>query len=214
MKLYTYLSLSRHGIYYFRWPLPRTEDDKRQSIRISLLTRCPDRAGDLSRYLASCGRLIRDNSALARLRQDEIREMVRSYFQRKLKRYVELLNNTGISDQSLDAMKQELEFHEDAASECNDFSDQIIDGMIPAFCSSSGLSDAQWDENEIGLRKEIRKARRDQLNAAIRAAERFDHYSFGQPSKAQQAPPQPLSAPLGDAKIGRASGRERVFRAV
>jgi hypothetical protein len=62
MKLSAYLSPSRHGVYYFRWPLPECEHRKRQTVRISLRTKCPDRAGDLARYLASCGRLMRDNS--------------------------------------------------------------------------------------------------------------------------------------------------------
>ena len=87
MKLSAYLSPSRHGVYYFRWPLPRSEQRQRSTIRVSLRTKCPDRAGDLACYLASCGRLVRDNKALARLRQDEMREMVRSYFTASLDRY-------------------------------------------------------------------------------------------------------------------------------
>ncbi len=94
MKLSAYLSPSRHRVYYFRWPLPRTVDQKRRTIRISLRTKCPDRAGDLARHLASCGRLIRENKALARLRQDETREIVRSYFAAALDRYVERMNDT------------------------------------------------------------------------------------------------------------------------
>jgi hypothetical protein len=115
MKLSAYLSPSRHGVYYFRWPLPRAEDHKRSTVRISLRTKCPDRAGDLARHLASCGRLVRYNKALARLRQDEMREMVRSYFAASLDRYVERLNDTGLPDRSLDALRQELAAHEDAA---------------------------------------------------------------------------------------------------
>ena len=97
MQLPAYLCPSRHGVLYFRWPLPRAEDKKRRTIRISLRTKCPDRAGDLARHLASCGRLVRDNKALARLRQDGMREMVRSYFTASLDRYVERLNDTGLS---------------------------------------------------------------------------------------------------------------------
>ncbi|MEO0745540.1 MAG: DUF6538 domain-containing protein, partial [Pseudomonadota bacterium] len=54
--LSSYLSPSRHGIYYFRWPIPSSKEGKRTTVRISLRTRCPDRAGDLARHLASCGR--------------------------------------------------------------------------------------------------------------------------------------------------------------
>ncbi len=199
MKLSAYLSPSRHGIYYFRWPLPLAESCKRTSVRISLRTRCPDRAGDLARYLASCGRLIRDNSDLARLRQDEIREMVRNFFQRRLKRYVERLNEAGMPDHTLDAMKQEIEFHEDAAGGCDDFSTQILGELIPAFRTSAGLSDAQWTENEDDLLRELRKARRDQLRAALSAAEGREHYSFSDGAKTPPTPREPASAPLGAA---------------
>jgi len=41
MKLSAYLSLSRHGVFYFRWPLPRTDHGYRPTIKISLRTGCP-----------------------------------------------------------------------------------------------------------------------------------------------------------------------------
>lgn len=40
MKLSAYLSPSRHGVYYFRWPIPECEHRKRQTARISLRTKC------------------------------------------------------------------------------------------------------------------------------------------------------------------------------
>nr|WP_309502797.1 DUF6538 domain-containing protein [uncultured Roseovarius sp.] len=54
MHLDAYLSRSRHGIFYFRWPLPKHHSsDKRTSLRLSLRTRCPKLAGQLARHLAS-----------------------------------------------------------------------------------------------------------------------------------------------------------------
>jgi hypothetical protein len=84
MMLASYLSPSRHGIYYFRWPITPAVEGKRTNIRISLRTRCPDRAGDLARHLASCGRILRENNALAGLRQSEIRDKVQTYFKAQL----------------------------------------------------------------------------------------------------------------------------------
>ncbi|WP_371419717.1 DUF6538 domain-containing protein [Ruegeria sp. THAF33] len=62
MKLYAYLSLSRHGIYYFRWPLPDTKpkphtrpNTTRRTLRVSLRTRCPKEARTLARRIAACG---------------------------------------------------------------------------------------------------------------------------------------------------------------
>lgn len=86
MKLSSYLSRSRHGIFYFRWPLPNTDRNYRLSIKISLKTRCPIRAGTLACYLSSCGEITRENKELARLRQDKLRELVREYFDKQLAR--------------------------------------------------------------------------------------------------------------------------------
>ena len=98
MMLSSYLSPSRHGVYYFRWPLPASARcSGRGSLRLSLRKRCPNRAGDLARYLASCGRLIRDNRALAGLRRDEIREKVQAYFKAQLDQYIERLERRGLS---------------------------------------------------------------------------------------------------------------------
>lgn len=197
MKLSAYLSPSRHGVYYFRWPLPRSEQRQRSTIRVSLRTKCPDRAGDLARYLASCGRLVRDNKALARLRQDEMRDMVRSYFTASLDRYVERLNDTGLPDRSLDLLRQELAAHEDATEGQDDLSDLFLDP--DAFRASTGLTDAQWAENAPSLRREMRKARRDQIRAILSAAEGLEGYSFTEADQTPPAPPQARSVALGAA---------------
>jgi hypothetical protein len=113
MKLSSYLSLSRHGIFYFRWPLPHTDPDRRPSIKISLRTRCPVRAGTLARYLASCGEFTRGSKELARLRQDKLRELVRSYFNVQLAQYLEWINRRGLSLTAVEDARSEMMDHED-----------------------------------------------------------------------------------------------------
>lgn len=202
MKLSAFLSPSRHGVYYFRWPLPSPDRKSRRTVRISLRTKCPDRAGDLARHLASCGRLVRDNKALARLRQDEMREMVRSYFAASLDAYVEKLNDTGLPDRSLDLLRQELAAHDDAAEGHDDLTDMFLDA--DAFRASAGLTEAQWAENAPSLRQEMRKARRDQIKAILSAAESLEGYSFTEPAQTAPRPSQTrfpaLSATIADFK--------------
>ena len=140
MRLPTYISPSRHGVYYFRWPLPAFETKKRHTIRISLRTKCPDKAGDLSRHLASCGGLIRDHKTLTRLRQDQMRDVVRSYFVASLDRYVERLNDSGMPEQTLSLLRQELDVHKDAIGGFDDLSDLYLDaGTIDGFRAAAGL---------------------------------------------------------------------------
>lgn len=197
MKLSAYLSPSRHGIFYFRWPLPSADRQSRKTIRISLRTKCPDRAGDLARHLASCGRLVRDDKALARLRQDKMRDMVRSYFANALDAYIERLNNTGWPDRHLDLLKQELDVHEDAIGGFDDLSDLYLDGgTVEGFRASAELSDAEWAENEPDLRDWMRKARRDQIKAFLSRAERLEGFSFAEPCQIASRRPQARSASL------------------
>jgi len=53
MGVPTYLSLSRHGFFYLRWPLPLglCEPGKASDIKVSLRTRERREALRLSRYL-------------------------------------------------------------------------------------------------------------------------------------------------------------------
>ncbi|RJK96610.1 hypothetical protein D3P06_17520 [Paracoccus aestuarii] len=43
MRLAAYLSRSRHGVFYFRWPIPASlhPDQKRSHVLLSLRTRWP-----------------------------------------------------------------------------------------------------------------------------------------------------------------------------
>ena len=96
-----------------------------------------------------------------------MRELVRSYFSASLDRYVERLNDTGLSDQALDLLRNELDVHEDAIGGFDDLSDLYLDaGTLDGFRASAGLTEAQWTENEPSLRREMRKARRDHAQAS------------------------------------------------
>ncbi|WP_224380255.1 tyrosine-type recombinase/integrase [Roseovarius carneus] len=143
---------------------------------------------------------MRENKTLARLRQDEMRDIVRSYFAASLDRYLERLNDTGLPDRSLEALRQELDVHEDAIGGFDDLSDLYLDaGTLDSFRASAGVTDAQWAENASSLRQEMRKARRDQIKAILSAAESLEGYSFTKHSETAPAPSQARSASLGEA---------------
>lgn len=100
MRLTAYLSTSRHGVFYFRWPIPATmhPERKRFSIRVSLETRCPRMAHSLSRLLVLAG-----HSALARathvgMRYDEIRQHVQKHFRELLLAFKRDISSDGPPD--------------------------------------------------------------------------------------------------------------------
>lgn len=201
MKLSAYLSLSRHGVFYFRWPLPRTDHDhdSRPSIKISLRTRCPVRAGTLARYLASCGEITRDNKELARLRQDKLRELVRGYFDIQLAQYLEWINNRGLSKTAVEDARCEMLDHEDHLD-----SQRPTEMYLPIdrFKRKMDVSDEDWLDSLPNALTELRKGRRDLLRLVLEAAERSDGYSLG---KTHAAPPSPAVPPLAaSAALGSA----------
>lgn len=197
MKLSTYLSLSRHGIFYFRWPLPRTDKADRPYIRVSLRTRCPYRAGTLSRYLASCGEITRDNNELARLRQDKLHELVKGYFHGQLGQYIEWINRRGLSPNAVEDARSEMLDHGDHLSN-NRLTEQYL--PIDRFKRKMDVSDEDWFDSLPNALTELRKGRRDMLRAVLEAADGQQHYSYDHATHdadTPPAPPLPASSPLG-----------------
>lgn len=94
IKLPAYLYQSRHGVFYFRWPIPNAPES-RQTVRISLQTRCPKRASLLARHLASCGESLRLQLVGSTMRYDETRSYVQGMLQEWLKKTIERLDREG-----------------------------------------------------------------------------------------------------------------------
>ncbi|WP_415839777.1 DUF6538 domain-containing protein [Paracoccus yeei] len=83
MRLAAYLSRSRHGVFYFRWPIPARlhPDRKRGHVRLSLRTGCPATAQRLSRLLVLSGQSRLASASASCMRYDEIRGQVAQHFQ-------------------------------------------------------------------------------------------------------------------------------------
>ena len=198
--LSSYLSPSRHGIYYFRWPLPTIEGQARQTIKLSLRTRCPDRAGDLARHLASCGRAMRDNNDLTAYKRNEVREMVTAYFKAQLQQYLHWLDTRGLTQNALEDVRCEMLDHEDHLTHERDTNQYL---KVRRFIRKSGISAQDWRDSQPAMQQELRKGRRDMLRLVLEAAERLEHYSYDNatPTIATAAPAPALeaSSPLGAA---------------
>ncbi|MEL7179668.1 MAG: site-specific integrase [Pseudomonadota bacterium] len=181
MMLSSYLSTSRHGVFYFRWPLPHAYTGSRRTLRLSLQTKCPYEAGDFARYLALCGKSLKENRALATLRHDEIRSFVKEYFKRSLEKYRNSLGQNGAHDRAQVALSDELQFHIEGLDGFDDISDQYLDDrVVPEFRAFAKISDATWSAEEPRLRTELRRGRRDVLVAMLRDIKQLDHYTFAE----------------------------------
>ena len=164
---------------------------------MSLRTRCSKQAGDLARFLASCGKVISENRALARLRQDEIREKVTAFFKAQLDQYLHRLNRYGMSKNALADAREEMLDH-DCMVDLEGVNEQYL--PIARFKSKMEVSDADWNDSLPRISHELRKGRRDLLRRVLEAAERLEHYSYDYAPAfvpASPAPALPSSSPLG-----------------
>lgn len=179
MKIASYVSPSRHGIYYFRYPLPTAEHETtRRSVRLSLRTRCPQRARATARYLASIGPLVHGNTDLAKLRQDEIRKTVRKYFEDLLAKYLEVLDSDGMPKERLAALEWTRSAHLEALGEDGlaDVSDEELSGLGAK--GSGDFSDDDWDDNYPRIQRERRLAHIGMIDAVLSAAKNRENYAF------------------------------------
>ncbi|MDP5305919.1 site-specific integrase [Paracoccus spongiarum] len=153
----------------------------------------------MARHLASCGRILRENTALAGLRQTEIREKVQAYFKAQLDQYLDWLDRRGMSKNALEDVRCEMLDHE-SYLDMEMESDQYL--PVKPFLRKSGLTAQDWQASQPMMQRELRKGRRDLLRAVLEAAERLEHYSYDDAPDIAPAPPAPAlpaSSPLGAA---------------
>ena len=77
-----YLTVSRHRVFYFRWPLPRALhlQGRQSTIKVSLRTRDPKQATSLSRHLGYVAQMLVSHGAAYGMTFGEIRRLLSAYF--------------------------------------------------------------------------------------------------------------------------------------
>ena len=82
MRVPAYLVRSRHGIYYFRWPIPQSLHPlgKASDIKVSLRARDPREALRMSRYLGYVADTLIERAVASEMRYDEIRGVIKRHF--------------------------------------------------------------------------------------------------------------------------------------
>lgn len=82
----SYLTASRHGLYYFRFPIPQTlhPQGKQSDIKLSLGIRCPREALHLARALGYVGQQILQRPEVHGMNHQAIREVLHEHFREGL----------------------------------------------------------------------------------------------------------------------------------
>lgn len=115
MNIPAYLTTSRHRIFYFRWPIPKSRHPQRKAseIKLSLDTRDFTTALQLSRLLAYLGEHLSIDMKNNNMRYDEIREVLRQHFTSLLERVKERIAQDGRLNDDKIAFYTETKHHID-----------------------------------------------------------------------------------------------------
>lgn len=93
----TYIQRSRHGVFYFRWVLPRCPKSagSRSCIKLSLRTREPRQALRLAMPLSYLARRITEKGQQSRMDHKELRDLLREHFNRFLSTRKAAIDSSG-----------------------------------------------------------------------------------------------------------------------
>lgn len=173
-----YLMRSRHQVYYFRWPLPRTQHNpKPDHIRLSLRTREPREALYLARTLEYHATQIVKAYGSGAMNSKEVKAIIQEYLQGILEvRKNDIIENGTLSDEritQITASIQEAEkFNELAKDGIEAEDDQVMDRIIHTMKLDVSPSSPDY--------KQLRTNYNLALPAALREILRFnnEHMSF------------------------------------
>lgn len=184
MRLAAYLCTSRHGIFYFRFPIPADgiRGGKRSHIKLSLGTRDPREALKIARFLGAAGQSELSRPKVRSMRYEDMRNHVRDHFSDMLQKFRDRTADEGPADEvDLGALKtaQTLAQANDADwLELTQYED--AQALLSAFCEARGIAEVPDGREAQMLLAELRKGHREFVQRAIEHTNQFDTLSLEQ----------------------------------
>lgn len=183
----THLTLSRHNIYYLRFPIPKElhPTGKATEIKVSLKTRCPHEALHLSRTLVYAASSYIKGRVFTSMDYKEIRAILTNHFSTVLenrKAKIDVKGALSASEAALqeihmDAMDGEINVNREAypKADWKYASDEVIENLL----SRLNL-DIPKGTREFGLfRIEYLKAQRDTIKKVLDYNAGYNGYTLG-----------------------------------
>lgn len=206
MRLSAYLSRSRHGVFYFRWPIPPRlhPDRKRSHVRISLRTRCPRMAQRLSRALVLAGQNQIEAASGSAMKYSDIRQHVLDHFRGMLVRFKEGVDESGpIGPERYAALKSTQSLADcDTDSWAAIVHPEGADGLLGAFCAARGIAVADLSaENRVWLLDALRNGHRAYADAARGHADTLAKFDLGVPSQSETSDACDISSAPNDESL-------------
>ncbi len=178
MRLTAYLCTSRHGVFYFRYPLPTCAHPhgKLSTVKVSMRTRKPRAARQLARVLSVAGQSLLAQPKVRAMRYDQMREHVRDHFSNMLRQFREhRAADSPLGDTDLGALKLSRSL---AVSDTNDWlaftQYDDAEALLRAFCEARGIAEIPDGREAELLLAGVRKGHREYVDRALQHSAEFD----------------------------------------
>jgi integrase len=201
MMIPSYLATSRHGLYYFRFPIPsRLHPECKQScIRFSLDTRCPREALHIARALGYAGDQMLRHTGMQSMDYKTIREVLHEHFKAMLERHKQRLATHGrLSSLDVTALHNSHALTLDALK-TQDYTFFGTDSHMAHVIDAYDLPIKRNSSDYSTLRTEFLRAYRDYCKAAIAQDAELDEYDFKPAPQGASVASKPKRKKLADA---------------
>ena len=171
MRHAAYLSTSRHGIFYFRMPIPVCfhPSQKSTDVKLSLGTRCPKIASRLSRLLVAYGQSLFTRPTVQAMKYPEIRQHVQNHFRDRLIKFKARISESGpISDDRVKALQEVMraaEGDQDEFLNLTYLNDE--DRLLSDFCDQQGIAEELSIEDRSLILRNYQKAYLQHAKSAL-----------------------------------------------
>ena len=171
MRHAAYLSTSRHGIFYFRLPIPPRlhPNHKNTDVRLSLGTRCPRAASRLSRLLIIAGQSMLARPIVQSMKYPDIRQHVQNHFRDRLAKFkIGVAESDPISDERLLGLKAVIGAAEsDQQTFLNYTYIDDDERLLREFCEQEGITETLTSEDRRLILHDFQKAYLQHAKAAL-----------------------------------------------
>jgi integrase len=200
MQIPSYLTTSRHGLHYFRFPIPSGlhPEGKQSCIRLSLDTRCPREALHIASILGYAGDQLMRQMGINCMDYQMIREVLQEHFKEMLERHKQRLAVHGrLSSLDATAFQNSRDFAVDALR-AHDYTIMGNDTQLAGLIDAYALPLKRETRGYTSFRSEFLKAFRDYCTAAIEEDNALENYDFKEGTQAAPNARKPKHKKLSD----------------
>lgn len=192
-----YLHVSRHRVFYLRWPLPKAlhPQGKPSTVKVSLDTRDKRQALHLARSLGYSAERLIARGAASGMTYEEVRALLKKHFTDLLERRKAQIAEAGRLDrETIAGLENGAGFAQEAVEGGEPlFTDEYENGVLARFAALHGLSLDPASPAYETLRSEFKPAYRDYCRAVVDYDRSLDSYSFAPQTPAPSEAPAPAT---------------------